>query len=251
MRVSRVFILGFLASLAATVAGAFAAMMVGPALPIVGDYWALGFVAAGAFLVAAGAAKVHERGRWRIAMFCSIVFSFLTAAGWCIVVTGVLGWDDASLLFSAAISVPGIASVGAMLSGLMALPVFRSAAPRAIRALSIGAMLAATAGAEAWMLAAVWAELAHSYTLYDQYYRAWAVVEVLGRVFAVLVILAAGGLVATFVLSSVRQLTGEEIPESDRRRFTIECPRCGSSQSLRTGGDACGRCDLRISVTPQ
>jgi hypothetical protein len=251
VRISRVFILGFLASLAATVAGAFAALMLGPALPMVGDYWALGFVAAGVFLVAAGAAKVYERGRWRIAMFCSIVFSFLAAGGWCIVATGVLGWDETSQVFSAAISVPGIASVGAMFSGLMALPVFRTAAPRTIRALSIAAMFAATAGAEAWMLAAVWAELTRSYTSYDQYYHAWAVVEGFGRLFAVLVILAAGGLVATFVLSSVRQLTGEEIPESDRRRFTIECPRCGSSQSLRTSGDACSRCDLRISVTPQ
>ena len=60
-------------------------------------------------------------------------------------------------------------------------------------------------------------------------------------------VLAGGAVIASLVLAALSHGTGPA-PARPRFEFGIRCPRCGRAQRLRSGGDACAACGLRITV---
>lgn len=71
------------------------------------------------------------------------------------------------------------------------------------------------------------------------------------RLAAALSILATMLSVMLLVFAKRRELTGEsESVTTVRMDFTAICPRCGARSNLKTGGDVCAQCRLRITVNP-
>ena len=73
--------------------------------------------------------------------------------------------------------------------------------------------------------------------------------ELLYRWFGVGVTFLGVGLFTTLLLLYEHKLRGETAHASERRAFSVNCPRCGMAQQLLTGGDACTGCGLKIKVT--
>lgn len=71
------------------------------------------------------------------------------------------------------------------------------------------------------------------------------------RVFTLLCIASMLGLIGLLIWTLIERADdGETVADARRLSFTATCPRCGSSQPMRTHGDHCDACGLKISVTP-
>ncbi|MCP3902227.1 MAG: hypothetical protein GY715_01215 [Planctomycetes bacterium] len=78
-----------------------------------------------------------------------------------------------------------------------------------------------------------------------------AFLEMVGRGGGVLGVLTLGGTLGVLASVLVPRIGLGSVPESLRRDLAITCPRCGREQTIRSHGDACAGCGLRIKVTPQ
>jgi ribosomal protein S27AE len=77
-----------------------------------------------------------------------------------------------------------------------------------------------------------------------------AVLEFIGRVGGVFGVLTLAGTLAVLASSLVPRIGHGKVPESMRRDLDVTCPRCGRGQTIRSHGDDCGGCGLRIKVVP-
>jgi hypothetical protein len=73
--------------------------------------------------------------------------------------------------------------------------------------------------------------------------------QVTSRASGILAILTGCGMLALLTASALPRLGRDEVPLSERTRFAVFCPRCGTGQTILTDGDACAACGLHIKVT--
>ncbi|MGI9013198.1 MAG: hypothetical protein ACR2GY_03005 [Phycisphaerales bacterium] len=102
----------------------------------------------------------------------------------------------------------------------------------------------------------LWVGLQPNVDSYDynsaNWVRSYNFNEGMAQLFGVLMVLFCGGCVTVFVLAQMRRLSGEEIvADEDRMSFHATCPRCRLRSELRSHGDSCRSCGLRIKVVPQ
>jgi hypothetical protein len=67
---------------------------------------------------------------------------------------------------------------------------------------------------------------------------------------AVLAILTLIGLLGVYVPARIGELTSDETSERGEFKMRMTCPRCGGVSVIRSGGDSCAHCGLKISVKP-
>lgn len=71
----------------------------------------------------------------------------------------------------------------------------------------------------------------------------------LNRLMAVSLLVTVGLALTTIIIAKSRELT-QPITDADLLTFKAVCPRCRTALMLRTHGDQCTHCGLRIRVTP-
>jgi hypothetical protein len=76
------------------------------------------------------------------------------------------------------------------------------------------------------------------------------VAELGWKIGGVLGVLTSLSMLIVALAALLPRLEHEGTPESERLRVRLTCPRCGTGQTIRSDGDACARCRLRIKVTP-
>lgn len=101
------------------------------------------------------------------------------------------------------------------------------------------------------LLALIWWWPLHEHVLQTPPHQIDRSLEDAGRLTAALAILATMCCVMLLVIAKRRELTGEaDSVTTVRLDFTAICPRCGARSNLKTGGDVCAQCRLRITVKP-
>lgn len=78
-------------------------------------------------------------------------------------------------------------------------------------------------------------------------WSSWSVIE-LGRLVGASSIVTACGTIAVAVLRGL-QIRSSGLVDVPMRELDLACPRCSRQQRLKTGGDDCAQCGLRIHVT--
>lgn len=192
-----------------------------------------------ASLVALLCATVIEKRRWVWLMWTGIALAVAALGVWLFLLwfEHVLGWSVEENLARTG----GTLSVAAILiahAGLLSLPHFDRRATDVVRWATVGA---AVLLADVIVLLLWWMDVIEDYV--DE--------DVLFRGMGVLGILSGCGTVVTPILWKMQQFRRRTVEgaASGRLRVRIVCPRCHTSQALRTGPTRCRECGLRIDVT--
>ncbi|MDY7107467.1 MAG: hypothetical protein SYC29_02415 [Planctomycetota bacterium] len=204
-------------------------------------------VAAGFTVAALSCAAAMERGRARGWMLTGLLASALAALGWIRTVwfhpVGRPGeWLTPFLLLMPPTGWAGLM----MLIAWLMLPRVTNRWLAVVRALSIicAALLAVH----------VCIAVCGYPVLVGQLYVSWQeeqrYLELAWRSGAVLAILTAIGLLGVYVPARFGELTSDETTARGEHTMRITCPRCGGTSVIRSGGDTCAHCGLRISVKP-
>ncbi len=179
-------------------------------------------------------AIVLERRRAVPLMWLGIVMSLASLAVWLLAIWRVFGWSHEETVVRCA-AAGTVISLWATHWGLMILPPLRVHYARVIRVATLGF---------AGLVAALVMVLIIDEDLVDD----WD--ELYQRTLAVASILGACGTVVTPVLALVEWLKhkDERVALGGKIRVELTCPRCGATQTVRTGVGHCSSCRLRIAV---
>jgi len=212
------------------------------------NVWLGCFILAGGAAAAWACAVVYERGRARWLMLSGMAACIAAAILWTLTVAAANTGAGDSMRFARLAALPSTFAAGTMLAGLLLLPRFTAIGPRLIRVAAVAGVFALGAHMIAW----IWLRPIMGSPMPSNrvFYRS----SFDGTMYDILMIIAivtAAACMVTYILARTREATGEEVPDHERRAFSIACPRCGSWQNLRTEGDACHACGLKIRVSAQ
>lgn len=215
------------------------------AFPSAVELAAAATVAAGFAVAALSCATAMERGRARWWMISGLLACVVGALGW----TGLIrfhpiGGPD-EWFYPFLLLIPPTCWAGLMmLTAWLLLPRVTRWWLRWIRALAI--VIAALLAAHVCIATCAYLVIADGMTWEDQerYY------ELSMRSGAVLAILTAVGLLAVHVPARFGELMEDEASSPGEYTMRVTCPRCGGVSRIRSGGDACSHCGLKISVKP-
>jgi hypothetical protein len=70
------------------------------------------------------------------------------------------------------------------------------------------------------------------------------------RIFGAVGVMAVYCVIVLVICMWMERGIGGVVRDRVRLTFGVTCPRCGMEQSMRTHGDACSGCGLRVAVTP-
>ena len=202
-----------------------------------------GFVA-GFCVAGLGCAAALHRGRARGWMLSGMIAAAVGAVGWGAVMWGALSVRPEVWFMRFFLVMPPTCWAGLMMvTGWLLLPRLRSGRMRWIRGMTLAA--AALLAAEICIALCVSPFVARSFGP--------AEVERLNlfvfRSGAILLILTVLGLVTVYGVARLPELLGQAGEPVGEYTMTVTCPRCGSVAKLRSGGDACPKCGLKIKVT--
>lgn len=202
------------------------------------------FIFAGCCIPAAACAHVRDRGKLRPLMMSGIVAAVLAFAVWLLAMMAEADGSAAVAVTARFAAIPSVWSVMVMAIGLLSLARCTALWVRILRVGSCVAILLLGAQILAWVWLSPVVARSPGWRTEDRFH------ETMYRIFGVLAILSACGALVTFIAARARQLSGDEtVPDEERLPFQLVCPRCGEEQVLRTAGDACARCGLRVKVT--
>jgi len=201
---------------------------------------------AAAFAIAAlSCATAMERGRARPWMISGLLSCLVGALGWFALIRlrPMSGSED--WFYPFVLLIPPTCWAGLMmLTAWLVLPRVSSWWLRWIRALAVG--VAVLFAAHVCVAICAYLVMADGMTWEDQerYY------ELSMRSGAVLAILTAVGLLAVHVPARFGELMEDEASSPGEYTMRLICPRCGGVSQIRSGGDACAHCGLKITVRP-
>jgi hypothetical protein len=202
-------------------------------------------VAAAFAISALSCATALERGRARPWMISGLLACLVGALGWFALIRFLpMGGSD-DWFFPFLLLIPLTCWAGLMmLIAWLLLPRVAKWWLRWIRALAM--LFAALLAAHVCIAACAYLVMADAMSWEDQdrYY------ELSMRSGAVLAILTVVGLLAVHVPARFGELMEDEASSPGEYTMRLTCPRCGGVSQIRSGGDACAHCGLKISVKP-
>ena len=181
---------------------------------------------------ALGCAVVAEHGRAVALMRSGIVAGAIALGGWLAVVFDVSGSDE--LLWTKVVTWPTTWASLILFVGVLRLPRVRVRWWRSLRIATIV------------LLELLAAHIALAVSFAPEY--GWRYQEMAFRFGAAIALLAAGGVVTTFITAWTLRLSGAVDSQRESVPFWLTCPRCGAEQEGVTEGYACSQCRLRIRV---
>lgn len=193
-------------------------------------------------LAGAACASARLRGRFPRFMSSGLIAASMAAAGWITLLPYFPYYGIPQFVSWWLVPLTTWACLMVLLSALAA----RRAEPTWLRWLRRGAI--AMAGTLAFVVAAsilgsmiLPSDPPWQQTWLDFMTIAFGVAGVLGAVTMLLFLLVS-------LATIVPHLRSRGVPDEQRLDVHVVCPRCGVSQTIRSEGDACRRCRLRISV---
>ena len=255
MRLSRWFIWGILAAVAATIFVPFALMFF-PVRCI--EPWqsiGTGLILTTAFSVAFGCAAVRENGRSPRLMFAALLLLAVATVNWCLVIWFVdsLGDYDVIELWTAISIDLSIIPCTLLTIGVLSLPLSPTVWWSWLRRTTVALVLVLAL----FLMLAILCQpnVRDSLEIFglDASYSSYAVQrkyeETAGRYGSFLTLLAGAALVATCLsLWMSRLLLGPATSGRPGLRYHLTCPRCSCTQFAETGSWHCARCGLKIRL---
>ena len=199
------------------------------------------FIAAGA-IAAAPCAFVRERGKARVLMISGLIAILAAAVVWAWTIALTLSGEGDPEFQARIAAVPSAWAAAVMIIGLLLLPRFSRPLSRTVRIVAVVSVLALAAQVIAW----IWLR---PIFVSGSRYELNRFDDVMFQIFMIAAIIAGAACLLTYILARTRDVTGEQIPDHERKTFSITCPRCSSRVNLRTEGDTCNACGLRINVS--
>jgi hypothetical protein len=204
-------------------------------------------IAAGFAVAALSCATAIERGRARRWMLTGLLASVLAALGWIRMVWFHPGGQPGDWVAPLLLLMPPTCWAGLMmLVAWLLLPRVRHRWLHWVRAL--GMVFSGLLAVHVCITVCAYPMLV------DQVHLSWQdeqrYLDLAWRSGAVLAILTAIGLLGVHVPARIGELTSVETTGRGEYTIQITCPRCGKTSVLRSGGDTCPHCGLKISVKP-
>lgn len=202
-------------------------------------------VAAGFAVVALSCATTLERGRARWWMISGLLSCAIGALGWIGLIWSYPIGGPEAWFYPFLLLIPPTCWAGLMMViAWLLLPRVTKWWLRWIRALAM--IIATLLAVHVCVAICAYLVMADGMSWEDaeRYY------EVSMRSGAVLAILTVVGLLAVHVPARFGELMEDEASSPGEYTMRVTCPRCGGVSQIRSGGDACAHCGLKISVKP-